>query len=177
MPTRVVLVVGSQKHGKLRPLGPSSRLFVDTTLHSLVMRRKIYKALFTHSLPARARPCFCIDTGTLLGRNQTIPSFRFSAGILPQFINFNGICADPILPVVSEHKALLNFLNMKSRHCRYYMMGWMVHRKRKESKQQPNMLPGSAVPGCCLISFHFLWAIHPIRPVQGWAKARQKSGP
>ena len=28
------------------------------------------------------------------------------------------------------------------------------------------MLPGPAVPGCCLISFHFLWAIHPIRPVQ-----------
>ena len=27
------------------------------------------------------------------------------------------------------------------------------------------MLPGPAVPGCCLISFHFLWAIHPIRPV------------
>ena len=35
----------------------------------------------------------------------------------------------------------------------------------KETKQQPSMLPGPAVPGCCLISFHFLWAIHPIRPV------------
>ena len=40
----------------------------------------------------------------------------------------------------------------------------MAHRKWKESKQQPSMLPGPAVPGCCLISFHFLWAIHPIRP-------------
>ena len=30
------------------------------------------------------------------------------------------------------------------------------------------MLPGPAVPGCCLISFHFLWAIHPIRPVLGF---------
>ena len=41
----------------------------------------------------------------------------------------------------------------------------MAHRKWKEAKQ----LPGTAVPGnmlgCCLISFHFLWAIHPIRPV------------
>ena len=27
------------------------------------------------------------------------------------------------------------------------------------------MLPGPAVPGSCLASFHFLWAIHPIRPV------------
>ena len=27
------------------------------------------------------------------------------------------------------------------------------------------MLPGPAVPVCCLVSFHFQWAIHPIRPV------------
>ena len=27
------------------------------------------------------------------------------------------------------------------------------------------MLPGPAVPGSCLASFHFRWAIHPIRPV------------
>ena len=27
------------------------------------------------------------------------------------------------------------------------------------------MLPGQAVPGSCLASFHFRWAIHPIRPV------------
>ena len=26
-------------------------------------------------------------------------------------------------------------------------------------KQQPSMLPGSAVPGSCLVSFYFLWAI------------------
>ena len=44
-------------------------------------------------------------------------------------------------------------------------MGWISHRKWKETKQQPNMLPGPAVLGCCLVSFHFLWAIHPIRPV------------
>ena len=41
-------------------------------------------------------------------------------------------------------------------------MGWMAHRKWKETKQQP----GTAGPGnmlaCCLISFHFLWAIHPV---------------
>ena len=35
----------------------------------------------------------------------------------------------------------------------------MAHRKWKEFKQQPIMLPGSAVPGCCLVSFHILWAI------------------
>ena len=32
----------------------------------------------------------------------------------------------------------------------------MAHRKWKETKQQPSMLPGPAVPGCCLVSFHFL---------------------
>ena len=35
----------------------------------------------------------------------------------------------------------------------------MAHRKRKETKQQPSLLPGPAVPGCSLISFYFLWAI------------------
>ena len=35
----------------------------------------------------------------------------------------------------------------------------MSHRKWKETKQEPCMLPGPAVPGCCLISFHFPWAI------------------
>ena len=44
-------------------------------------------------------------------------------------------------------------------------MWWMAHRKWKEAKQ----LPGTAGPGnmlgCCLIYFHFLWAIHPIRHV------------
>ena len=32
---------------------------------------------------------------------------------------------------------------------------WMSHRKWNKTKQQPRMLPGPAVPGCCLISFHF----------------------
>ena len=44
-------------------------------------------------------------------------------------------------------------------------MGWMAHRKWKYIKQQPSMLPGPAVPGSCLASFHFRWAIHPVRPV------------
>ena len=38
-------------------------------------------------------------------------------------------------------------------------MGWMAHRKRKETKPQPSMLPGPAVPGPCLVSFHILRAI------------------
>ena len=35
----------------------------------------------------------------------------------------------------------------------------MAHRKWKETKQQPSLLPGPTVPGCSLVSFHFLWAI------------------
>ena len=38
-------------------------------------------------------------------------------------------------------------------------MEWMAHRKWKEIKQQSSMLPGSAVPGYSVVSFHFLWAI------------------
>ena len=37
---------------------------------------------------------------------------------------------------------------------------WMSHRKQRETKQQPSMLPGPAVPGCCLGSFRFLCNIH-----------------
>ena len=35
----------------------------------------------------------------------------------------------------------------------------IAHRKWKETNQQPSMLPGPAVPGCCSVSFHILWAI------------------
>ena len=35
----------------------------------------------------------------------------------------------------------------------------MAHRKWKETKQQPSMLLGPAVPGCSLDYFHILWAI------------------
>ena len=42
---------------------------------------------------------------------------------------------------------------------------WMSHRKQRETKQQPSMLPGPAVPGCCLVSSHFLCDIHYIHSV------------
>ena len=35
----------------------------------------------------------------------------------------------------------------------------MAHRKWKQNQQEPSLLPGPAVPGCSLVSFHFLWAI------------------
>ena len=35
----------------------------------------------------------------------------------------------------------------------------ITHGKWKETKQQPSLLPGPAVPGCSLVSFPFLWAI------------------
>ena len=45
-------------------------------------------------------------------------------------------------------------------------MEWMAHRKWKEAKQLPRTAGPGNMLGCSLISFHFLWAIHPIRPVQ-----------
>ena len=44
-------------------------------------------------------------------------------------------------------------------------MGWMAHRKWKENKQQPGTAGSGNMIGCTLVSFCFLWAIHPIRPV------------
>ena len=41
----------------------------------------------------------------------------------------------------------------------------MAHRKWKEAKQLPSTAGPGNMLGCCLIYFHFLWAIHPIRPV------------
>ena len=35
----------------------------------------------------------------------------------------------------------------------------MANRKWKETKQLPSMLSGPALHGCCLVSFHILWAI------------------
>ena len=34
----------------------------------------------------------------------------------------------------------------------------MSHRKWRETKQQPSLLPCPAVPGCCFVSFNFLWS-------------------
>ena len=42
-------------------------------------------------------------------------------------------------------------------------MDWMLRRKWRETKQQPSMLPGPAVPGCCLVSFSFLCIIHSVQ--------------
>ena len=38
-------------------------------------------------------------------------------------------------------------------------MGRMAHRKWKEIKQQPRTAGPGNMLGCCLLSFHFLWAI------------------
>ena len=35
----------------------------------------------------------------------------------------------------------------------------------KETKLQPGTAAPGNMLGCSLVSFHFLWAIHPIRPV------------
>ena len=41
----------------------------------------------------------------------------------------------------------------------------LPHRKWREIQQQPGTARPGNMLGCCLISFHFLWAIHSIRPV------------
>ena len=41
-------------------------------------------------------------------------------------------------------------------------MGWIAHRKWIETKQLPDTAGPGNMLGCCLTSFHFLWAI--LRP-------------
>ena len=48
----------------------------------------------------------------------------------------------------------------------------MAHRKWKETKQLPSILPGPAVPGCCLVYFHFLWAIQCPQAVHACKKSK-----
>ena len=50
----------------------------------------------------------------------------------------------------------------------------MSHRKRRETKQQPNMLPCPSVPGCCLVSLSFLCDIHSIHSVHDVAIKKSK---
>ena len=41
-------------------------------------------------------------------------------------------------------------------------MGWIAHRKLKETKQQPDTAGPGNMHGCCLVSLHFQWAIHTV---------------
>ena len=82
------------------------------------------------------------------------------------FLTFCGIGFAQLLPSLNgfcqidvEGERLRNLrLQLKENTCTVLVLR-MAHRKWKEFKQKPSMLPGSAVPGSCLVSVHFLWAI------------------
>ena len=50
----------------------------------------------------------------------------------------------------------------------------IAHRKWIETKQQPSMLLGPAVPGSCVVSFHILWAILSTSTVLSWSKRLER---
>ena len=62
-----------------------------------------------------------------------------------------------------------NKLVQEKRYCAVLVLR-MAHRKWRETKQQPSLLPGLAVLGCCLVSIHFLLAILSTSTVQSWPK-------
>ena len=49
---------------------------------------------------------------------------------------------------------------------RFYRIEWMLHRKRKEVKQQPSTAGPGNLLGCFLVSLCFLCDIHYIHSVQ-----------
>ena len=71
-----------------------------------------------------------------------------------------------------------NSLSISSYACamtfRYYTE--CAHRKWKETKQQPGTAGPGYMLGCCLVSFHFLWSIHPIRPVESERQTKRQHG-
>ena len=91
-------------------------------------------------------------------------------GSAPEATSARGVCS-AVFPVCSYNFDLivlqayasatekgLIFHNQFNRSSTVLVLR-MTHRKWKETKQQPSMLSGPAVPGCCLVSFHILWAI------------------
>ena len=58
-----------------------------------------------------------------------------------------------------------NKLVQEKRYCAVLVLR-MAHRKWRETKQQPSLLPGLAVFWCCLVSIHFLLAILSTSTVQ-----------
>ena len=73
---------------------------------------------------------------------------RLRTVALPQFTSFYR----SIVPSHESHERRDGKLCTACRHL-------MAHRKRREIKQQPSPLPDPAVPGCSLVSFHFMWEI------------------
>ena len=93
---------------------------------------------------ANTGPLYILEAKSLLGHENTEYSSR-------------QVSTPPFL-------FLKDLVDLTSYVCTGWM-GWMTHRKWKESEQQPGTAGPGNMFGCCLMSFHFLWAIHPIRPV------------
>ena len=58
------------------------------------------------------------------------------------------------------------FYNSEATMIRTVLVLRMVNRKWKETKQEPGTAGPGKMLGCCLISFHFLWAILSTSSVQ-----------
>ena len=60
---------------------------------------------------------------------------------------------------ICEEGNPFEFVGVSDVSCVYSARTQDGPQKWKLTKQQPNMLPGPAVPGSCLVSLHILWAI------------------
>ena len=91
-----------------------------------------------------------------------------------QFVTYRAVCHPYAICLVYGHVSSL----LREMWCTVLVLR-MAQRKWKEIKQQPSMLPGPAVPGCCLVSFHFLCYILcsrsvPSSPRKGFDKKFEK---
>ena len=141
--------VGSYSNG--RPAGGTPQILVDKTSPK-TGRQRVYVIMYAYLL---------VPSGGTSAEKR-IPSSTGESSVDSETNASEGITFNGILNV-----RLINSL------CGWFAkvytgtgwMEWMSHRKWRETKQQPSMLPGPAVPGCCLVYLCFLCNIYSIHSV------------
>ena len=83
----------------------------------------------------------------------------------PIIVASEAIAAAAVISELSTTTSCSNDPSLWLLYVTTWWMEWMSHRTWRLTKQQPSMLPGPAVPGCCLVYFCFLCDIHSIHSV------------
>ena len=132
---------------------PASLPLLSIPLPSVAVRLTSCLSIFLcPSLPSSMNhtTIICHKTRRTDGKRRRRLSFRH---LIPLILSRRKIC------LMMLRGRRVRTLEIGNRSTRTVLVLRMAHRKWKEFKQQPSMLPGSAVPGSWLVSFYFLWAI------------------
>ena len=82
-----------------------------------------------------------------------------------------------LFPIHQEYLLVAKSILLQYNQCIHIQSGSSGCRTgNRETKQQPSMLPGPAVPGCCFVSFCLLCDIHSIHSVVCTIGCRRRFG-